>query len=138
MFGKVYRITNTVNDKVYIGSTLGSLSHRFHRHVQKIKTGFKLQQAMSELGSENFRIELLQNFHCNTRDELREQEHRFIVLFDSINKGYNTNRAYVSKETKRMENINYCSDFRKIWIECACCKKSFDLSHKARHMKRHI
>ena len=32
--GKIYKISNTVNNKVYIGQTIQSLSTRFSRHKQ--------------------------------------------------------------------------------------------------------
>ena len=136
MHGRIYKITNVENDKVYIGSTLSSLKYRFLQH--HVMTGNKLHQAMKELGSNKFSISLLQNFHCVDRDELRKQENNFIILFDSIKTGYNSNRAYVSKATQRRENIERCSDLRKVWVVCECCQKAVDLSHKARHMRRHV
>jgi len=31
-FGVIYKITNTVNGKVYIGQTVSTISHRWNQH----------------------------------------------------------------------------------------------------------
>lgn len=58
---KVYKITNNINEKIYIGSTKESLEQRFKNHNRHAKTirKHKIHKAMYELGFENFKIELL-------------------------------------------------------------------------------
>jgi len=38
MLGYIYKLYNTVDDKYYIGSTIGKLSDRKHRHFKDSKT----------------------------------------------------------------------------------------------------
>jgi len=56
--GKIYKICNTINDDVYVGSTTQSLSKRFSRHKesskQSTKCNYKLYQTMNEIGPNNF------------------------------------------------------------------------------------
>ena len=56
--GKIYKIYNTVNDDVYVGSTTQSLSKRLSRHKtscnQPSKCNYKLYQVMNEIGTNIF------------------------------------------------------------------------------------
>ena len=60
--GKIYCIRNNITDDIYIGSRCQPLSKRmaFHRNSCKDATKYhnKIYQNMSELGTENFYIEL--------------------------------------------------------------------------------
>ena len=63
--GKIYCIRNSINDDIYIGSTCQGLSQRMAQHRRDCakRQHMKLYTAMSELGIENFYIELLED--CN-------------------------------------------------------------------------
>ena len=69
--GKIYIVRNSVNDLTYIGSTCQSLSpqHRVDTKKNK-KNHMKLHKLMNELHVENFYIELMEYYPCNTREEL--------------------------------------------------------------------
>jgi len=73
--GCVYKITNIVNGKLYVGQTKTSLAKRFTSHkCESKKENYinKLYEEMIEFGTENFKIESLSEIKTNTRDELRE------------------------------------------------------------------
>ena len=93
--GKIYQIVNDVNNKVYVGSTCQSLCSRMacHRSEGKVlrrKTPMYL--SMHETGVEHFRILLVQNAPCNTKEELhaieysvmRQFQQRGVILYNSI------------------------------------------------------
>jgi len=87
---QIYKITNTLNDKIYIGQTIRSLSDRWSVHKNyaknnKFKT--KIANAMRKYGIENFKIETLCT--CNNIDELNELEEFLIQEANSIECGYN-------------------------------------------------
>jgi group I intron endonuclease len=77
---KVYKITNDVNDKIYIGSSNNQyLSTRMNGHRQMCKdlTGrrnTKLYNFMREIGVEHFHIELIEKVKCENINQLRERE----------------------------------------------------------------
>lgn len=57
----IYRITNIVNKKTYIGKTTKSLEERFQRHIYNHKNGNTyLYKAMKKYGAENFSIEIIE------------------------------------------------------------------------------
>jgi group I intron endonuclease len=90
-FGYIYKITNTVNSKVYIGQTTRSIEARFKEHLRNCNTVSKksmhLYAAMNTYGKENFSIELLGE--AASQDELNEKEIYWINYYDSLNNGYN-------------------------------------------------
>lgn len=90
-FGYIYKITNTLNTKVYIGQTTRSLAARWQEHLRNCNTKAKqtlhLYTAMNAYGRENFQIELLDE--AATIEELNEKEIYWINFYDSLNNGYN-------------------------------------------------
>lgn len=88
----VYKIGNTINDKVYIGSTT-SLSKRIIQHrynyINNKNYCPKLYNAIDIIGSNNFYIEILEKFNNINIIELHNRESYYMNQFDSINNGYN-------------------------------------------------
>jgi len=84
----VYKIVNSINDKVYIGITSKTLNERFTWHLRDCRRGItkKLYTAIRELGEENFSIELLET--CNS-DNIREKEEHYIMKYNAYDTGYN-------------------------------------------------
>ena len=83
---KVYKITNDLSDKIYIGSsTYQYLCSRMncHRQMCKDTTGRRntvLYNYMREIGIEHFRIELIEKVQCENILQLREREQYYIDL----------------------------------------------------------
>lgn len=89
MKGYIYKITNTINGKVYIGQTKQTIEQRFIQHKSHARTGqshHKLARALRKYGDENFIIELVEV--CDY-EMLNERERYWINIFNSIENGYN-------------------------------------------------
>lgn len=88
----IYKISNTINDKVYIGQTIRSLESRFARHIddanKNLKTTNKFHRAINKYGKENFYIEQIDE--AKSQDELNAKEKFWIKKYDSVMNGYNT------------------------------------------------
>ena len=86
--GKIYKILNTIDDEIYVGSTIETLSMRMAKHRSKVnvKPHYKLYEHMNKLGVDNFYIELIENFPCNDIYELRAREGHFIREIATLNK----------------------------------------------------
>ena len=91
--GIVYVITNTVNSKVYVGSTKKTLYMRWREHQNAARNGSApLHVAMREVGVENFNIKVVLEVPCNTVRELHEAESRMLKKYCSLKpNGYNAN-----------------------------------------------
>ena len=78
--GKIYKITNDFNNDIYIGSTCNILTKRFSHHKAVISTEQQrpLYKLMAGIGFERFRIELIENYPCKDKYELRQREGHYI------------------------------------------------------------
>ena len=81
--GKIYQLLNKVNDEVYVGSTIQPLSKRMNEHRSTCnnsykKVNVKLYQSMREIGQDNFYIELIETYPCNSKEELKAKEGYYI------------------------------------------------------------
>lgn len=88
--GKIYKIINGVNNKVYIGCTVTSLEKRYYEHLYRcFKTDYKskLYNSIKKYGEENFIIELIEE--CDI-DKIYEIEKKYIVEYDSFKNGLNS------------------------------------------------
>jgi group I intron endonuclease len=57
--GFIYKITNKMTNKIYIGSTKTSIEQRYQEHLTAKDTS-ALHKDIQELGPENFNIELVE------------------------------------------------------------------------------
>ena len=88
--GKIYKIVCNVTGKVYIGSTIQSLSMRLMGHRVAYKR-FKESKsayvtAYQIIEQENYDIVLIENCSCESNEELHKRERYFIESVDCINK----------------------------------------------------
>ena len=116
--GKIYIIRNRINDLVYIGSTCQSLAQRMvqHRRDMNVKRcqDWKLYQLMKELHNENFYIELLENYPCNTKDELNKREGEFIRKYQSqLNKRIEGRTPKEYREEHKEEATQYHKEYQQ-------------------------
>ena len=93
VFGKIYKIYNDINNKIYIGKTTGKIEDRFKKHKRTAKyfdykkNRSKLYSAIRKYGEKHFYIvEIDEAFSLK---ELNAKEVYWIKHLDSINKGYN-------------------------------------------------
>lgn len=104
--GVIYKITNLINNKVYIGQTISTLSKRWREHRHQAEEGNKnyhLYQAMRKYGVENFRIEAIEQ--C-PNEELNNREKFWIKYYDSFGQnGYNLTLGGDGADTIKHQEI---------------------------------
>lgn len=87
--GKIYKILNSIDDEIYVGSTCQALSKRMSCHrknsVRIRLLHLKLYKHMTELGCEHFYIELIESYPCNSIEELRAKEGEYIRAIGTLN-----------------------------------------------------
>ena len=109
--GKVYLITNLINNKKYIGVTTKTLKRRFRQHHSQCKKRYKgvLHHAINKYGIENFKIETVEECADITEEQLFLKESYYIdkynTWFDNGH-GYNMEKYgggkfFYSNETRR-------------------------------------
>ena len=86
----IYKITNDINAKVYVGKTLGSIEKRWKEHLKACKKSknekLPLYAAMRKYGTEHFKITLIEECH---KDIVSDREIYWIEYFGSFKSGYN-------------------------------------------------
>ena len=81
----IYKITNRLNGKPYVGQTSQRVEKRFLQHL-KDKT--PLGDAMRDCKPENFTLEIIEM--CETQAQADERERFWIKVLDcKVPKGYN-------------------------------------------------
>jgi hypothetical protein len=143
MFGRVYVMRSVVTGLPYIGSTILTLRNRMRLHHSKARRG-RNSTIYKAMRSCAFTIELLEVFEHTHRDQLRRRENQYIVLYDSIARGYNTYRAFTKDaqhaERDRVYNKEYYSKNRAAIkthmsqkVQCPTCGTHGWRSSVARH-----
>lgn len=74
--GKIYKITSKNTDKFYIGSTTESLKKRLGRHKNIRNCSSK-----EIIEADNYEINLLENYPCNSKKELLIRETYYYDLY---------------------------------------------------------
>lgn len=124
----IYKITNILNNKIYIGQTKYDIKKRFLQHCSDRKRekcqNRCLYKAMNKYGIEKFRIELIEQ--CSEEIALKREEY-WIKFYNSFTNGYNStmggdgkkffNHDEIAQELKRnpypylvAKKFNCCKD----------------------------
>jgi hypothetical protein len=167
--GRIYKIVCNVTNLIYIGSTCKKLCERMTKHRQNFKqyqngkhnfiTSFKV------LENGNFDIVLLENYPCDSKEQLHARERFYIETMNCVNKFiptrtnkeyyddnkiriseaykeyYDGNKIRISEQHKqyRKDNKELISLLNKKKNICDCGKE-YTVGHKSRHLKskRHM
>ncbi len=143
---QVYKITNLVNGKVYIGKWQGrSVERRWQIHLQTAASGrgFYLHNAIRKHGADAFKIEVLAT--ANSKEELAELERRLIAEHKATDPqiGYNLakggeggfsypgerNSFYGKHHTEETKKILRKKCPRSGWTHSEDTKKRISCSH---------
>lgn len=114
----IYCITNLINNKIYIGSTI-NLRNRMYAHFNSLKANRHynnyLQYAFNKYGIENFVVNILEECECD-QEIITLKEQHYIDIYKSYdsNIGYNLTRfvesrrvhSDESREKIRIANLN--------------------------------
>ena len=139
--GKVYKITDHSNQNIYVGSTIQKLKQRLRGHERDSQHPFINCASKEIILNNEYTIDLLIDYPCESFEQLRMKEQEFINLIDCCNKS----KAYTSKEEKEENRKNYYNyhkkdildkkkDYDSLYIDCEC-GGGYCMSHRARHLK---
>jgi len=120
--GKIYIIKSDETDKVYIGSTCSTLSQRFschksdykHKIVNPDERGKSFSSYLQIVKYSDARIELIEDFPCETRRELLNREGELCRTTP------NCVNITINGRTKKQwdeDNKEHCREYRKKFCE---------------------
>lgn len=109
----IYKITNLINQKMYIGKTSISIQKRFKEHIfdskKEKEKSRPLYRAFNKYGIDNFKIEIIENNLSDEEECLRERfwitYFQTYIGFDNCN-GYNATFGGDSKHTYDYKQIS--------------------------------
>lgn len=117
MNGFIYKVTNKVNGKVYIGQTIQSIKDRWYRHcgksgLSKAEMNTHFKRAILKYGKESFNIEILEEVDSSKLDE---REKYYIKLYDSYNSGYNSTMGGQNGGYRHFKLTEYYDEIIKLY-----------------------
>ena len=124
----IYKITNNVNDKVYIGQTIKTLQQRWSHHLCLAKQGSTLyfHKAICKYGKDSFKTEQISL--TENKDAANAVECFFIKHFNAMDNryGYNLTEGGDGVSGLSFESREKISNAarKQIWTEERCKKIS--------------
>ena len=161
--GKIYTIRSYQTDKYYIGSTCDALHKRLYRHRIDYKNylndKYNFVSSFDIIKYEDHYIELLEDYKCETRNELTKKEGELIRKYkddivnckiegrtyreyqkdnkEKIKEYYEDNKDKIQERFKKYyeDNKEKIKEQRKKHYDCDCGKTQIKLGNKSRHIK---
>ena len=151
----VYSITNLINQKKYIGSSI-RVEKRWKQHQNDAfnpnssKYNYPLYKAFRKYGIENFEFSILKD-DFNNEKQMQQYQYNMIVFYNSYNNGYNqtykTQQSTIAKEnlnkylqkiSKKCAKVNINEEILEIYNSYheAARKNGFNGDNTASHIRR--
>lgn len=94
MKGFIYKITNKINGKSYIGQTIQNVKERFYQHCatkcNQAVLNMVIHKAINKYGKSNFTVEVIEEVESTN---LNDRERYWIKYYDSYNNGCNSTKG---------------------------------------------
>ena len=103
----IYKSTNKITGKVYIGQTKNTLDKRIKGHLKesKLESNRPFMLSIKKYGVDNFIFETIDS--ANNLDELNDKEIYWINFYNSVSpNGYNVTGGGQGKKTKTTEEFS--------------------------------
>jgi len=123
MENSIYKITNNINGKVYIGKTKNTIEERFKQHIKdaykETKEKRPLYQAIRKYGESNFTVELIET---DISDGLiSEKEKEYIKEYNSYigfpnSNGYNATLGGDGKQYKEYDIQDIINKYEELKV----------------------
>lgn len=113
--GKIYKLYSPSKNIIYIGSTTQPLCKRLAEHLGKYKiynndnTKVDFTSSFLVLDCEDYKIELIEEYACNNKQQLDKKEGEHIKANECINK----NIAGRTKKEWKIDNPDKVKEYNK-------------------------
>ena len=113
--GKIYKYTNLINGKVYIGQTRQKLELRDKKHLKQLNDNTYFHRALKKYGRNNFSLEVVED--NIPLSQLNEKEKYYINFFESFyttGKGYNLTQGGTWSSGTQILTITQANEIKNI------------------------
>lgn len=109
----IYKSTNKINGKCYIGKTVQNLKRRITSHLSHARNNKKgkFLDAIRKYGKGNFEWEII--CECSNEQELANTETKYIEKINSVNNGYNASYGSYGNIHSTHKSPNISPELRK-------------------------
>ena len=152
MICSIYIFTNKVNNKQYVGSTIGDPQRRYNQHIYNAKYenvhqyNYPLYQAMRKYGFDSFTFEVIYQEDCS-EEHIRDIEREYIIKYNTLSpNGYNQtletqhplsdDKSYQKmsetkrENAKRIAELDNNNNIVQIWRSIVDCAEDTGLGEK--------
>ena len=140
----IYKVTNNINGKIYIGKTVHTIERRFLEHVYESHTNTKnrpFHLAIAKYGPENFSIETIEEVNISdidAREQYWIQYYRSYIGFPDCN-GYNATLGgdgTIKEDYQRIINDYLMTESKDQTAKnCNCCVETVRNACDVFHIK---
>lgn len=140
----IYKITNNINGKIYIGKTVHAVKRRFLEHIYESHTDTKnrpFHLAIVKYGIENFSIDIIEEVdisNVDTREQYWIQHYRSYIGFPDCN-GYNATLGgdgTIKEDYQKIVNDYLITGSKdQTARNCNCCVETVRNACNALHIK---
>lgn len=122
MRGFIYKVSNKINNKIYIGQTIQNPMDRWYRHCQKshlskAEENMAIKKAILKYGKNNFQFEVIETIENCTKELLDNREIYWISYYNSYESGYNCTKGGSSGAKPLKISIEKQKDIINIYRE---------------------
>ena len=123
--GKIYKITNKDDNRVYIGSTVQTLSFRKSQHISKKNT------LNRDFNWDNIEMTILENISCLNRTELLIAERKYIEANECVNDRIPIRTKEEINEYRMKHNIKQNIKSAGLpTVKCSVCNTTYTNKYK--------
>jgi len=150
--GKIYKIVNDLNDEIYVGSTVNTLSQRMAHHKYNFEKypERKIYKFIRDIGGDwsHCKIILIEDYPCERKEQLlqREQYYKKIATLNDNNcygldkkrykKWYESNKDNIKEYKEKYYESNKDKILEKgAKINICICGKEYTKWNKSQHEK---
>lgn len=124
--GFIYKITNIINGKIYVGQTRRTIEIRWKQHIIDSKNkSTHLYSAIRKYGINNFKIDNIVCISCvelhDLKNKLNQEEIYYIKLYNCTNENYGYNLAegghnnVIPDNRKKIDQYDIMGNLLRVW-----------------------
>ena len=121
--GKIYKIIDNTNNNFYVGSTCEKLCRRLQKHKASykcylnpnVKQGF--MRSFNIIKNGDFKIILIEEYPCESKEQLLAREQYFIDKIDCINHNNTIHKSKEYQQNWRNNNREHYNKKSRDWAD---------------------
>ena len=142
---KIYKLWSPSKNLVYIGSTTQTLAQRLSKHLDTFKNNRSNRSSFVVLECEDYKIELLEEYPCNNKQQLFIKEGEYIKSNECVNNRIagRTQKQYIEDNSEKIKekykayrNTDEHRERQKLWFRQYRLKQDDETKQKIKEKNK--